>query len=571
MSFSDLLLLLKQDFKQTFRISGAKGKRTEQKSTTRRLFPVFAVIIGIAIIMAIVFFVISFIWSEIALIIFENPGLGATIFNAILVFTFVGSIMISANTVGNSDRMEYLLILPIPMRIVFLEKMIVIIILNSLFLMILGTPIFASLSLLSSAPLALLSVPAFTGLLLILTTLAVSLGGLLGLVFSRLLANRRTLKQIGWFFVTIAAVVLSTFWYINFYVGGDGGFEFIGAILEILGLLGFSSVMTPGYAISALTLGLVVGAPIDSSVFVNIGIFSVFAVVLVYVNAYASEYAHYSGWLSSGAKRTPKTQTIPDQRSWDPQSIRGMKSNTTISVSIWYNITNIRREARVFAQYLINPLRFAIWLVVPLFAFGATMDFMTPYLLLAVLIPFATSYGIYFTGYETVYEGKNLMNLQLAAANMEDYLKGKAYSAVPFTFGVGICISVLILFIAPDMIIYLPILLLSAIFLNLASGGIAANAAATGGDFRSQRMIYRQRGSAVQMPIRGWAALKAQFIPNIIGFTGLSIIIGLSVFLGVLFSYAATVLFAVVCFHIFRTYTHSAGVRLAQIEASEYL
>ena len=571
MSFSDLLILLRQDFRQTFRISGAKGKRTEKKSTIRRLFPVFGVIIGVALIMSVVFLIFSLIWNEIVTIVFENPGLGATLFNAILVFTFVGSIMISANTVGNSDRMEYLLILPIPMRIVFLEKTIVIIIFNSLLLMILGTPIFAGLSIISSAPFAILSVPAFAGLLLILNTLAVSIGGIIGLIFSRLLANRRTLKQIGWFLITIVAVVVSTFWYINFYIGGEGGFEFIGAILQILEDLGFASAFTPGYAISALTLGLVVGAPIDPEVIFSLGIFSLAAIVMVFINAYASEYAHYSGWITSGAKRTPKTQAIPDQREWDPQSIPGMRFNTTISVSIWYNIVNIKREARVFAQYLINPLRFAIWLVVPLFALGTTADFMAPYLLVAALIPFATSYGIYFAGYETVYEGRNLLNLQLAAANMEDYLKGKVYSAAPFTFGVAVCISILTLFVAPQMVIYLPIIIVSAIFLNLASGGIAANAAATGGDFRAQRMIYRQRGSAVQMPVRGWAALKAQFIPNILGFVGFSLIIGIGTFFGLLYSYVSTVLFAALCYHLFRNYTHSAGVRLAQIEASDYL
>ena len=571
MSFSDLLILLRQDFRQTFRISGAKGKRTEKKSTIRRLFPVFGVIIGVALIMSVVFLIFSLIWNEIVTIVFENPGLGATLFNAILVFTFVGSIMISANTVGNSDRMEYLLILPIPMRIVFLEKTIVIIIFNSLLLMILGTPIFAGLSIISSAPFAILSVPAFAGLLLILNTLAVSIGGIIGLIFSRLLANRRTLKQIGWFLITIVAVVVSTFWYINFYIGGEGGFEFIGAILQILEDLGFASAFTPGYAISALTLGLVVGAPIDPEVIFSLGIFSLAAIVMVFINAYASEYAHYSGWITSGAKRTPKTQAIPDQREWDPQSIPGMRFNTTISVSIWYNIVNIKREARVFAQYLINPLRFAIWLVVPLFALGTTADFMAPYLLVAALIPFATSYGIYFAGYETVYEGRNLLNLQLAAANMEDYLKGKVYSATPFTFGVAVCISILTLFVAPQMVVFLPIIIVSAIFLNLASGGIAANAAATGGDFRAQRMIYRQRGSAVQMPVRGWAALKAQFIPNILGFVGFSLIIGIGTFFGILYSYVSTVLFAALCYRLFRNYTHSAGVRLAQIEASDYL
>jgi hypothetical protein len=571
LSFSDLVILLKQDFRQNLRISGAQGKRTEKKSTLRRLVPIIGVIVIVAMIMFAVFLIFSLIWPEIALIIYENPGLGATIFNAMLVFTFVGSLMISANTIGNSERMEYLLILPIPMRIVFLEKTIVIIILNSLFLMILGIPIFAGLSLISTAPLALLSVPAFVGLLLILNTLAVSLGGLLGLIFSRLLANRRTLKQIGWFLVTISAVVLSTFWYINFYIGGEGGFEFISAIFEILDALGFSSALTPGYAISALSLGLVVGAPIESGVFISLGFFSFAAILLIFVNAYASEYAHYSGWITSGAKRTPKSQAVLDKRIWDPQSIPGMRFNTTISVSIWYNIVNIKREARVFAQYLINPLRFAIWLIIPLFALGSTVDFMVPYLLVAALIPFATSYGIYFAGYETVYEGRNLLNLQLAAANMEDYLKGKVYSAVPFTFGVAICISVLILFVVPEMIVYLPVILLSAIYLNMASGGIAANAAATGGDFKAQRMIYRQRGSAAQMPIRGWAALKAQLIPNILGFIGFSIILGFGAFLGLLYSYVATILFAALCYYLFRNYTHRAGVRLAQIEASEYL
>ena len=40
----------------------------------------------------------------------------------------------------------------------------------------------------------------------------------------------------------------------------------------------------------------------------------------------------------------------------------------------------------------------------------------TSYLVVAALIPFATSYGLFFAGYETVYEGSNLMTLQLAYA-----------------------------------------------------------------------------------------------------------------------------------------------------------
>jgi hypothetical protein len=114
-----------------------------------------------------------------------------------------------------------------------------------------------------------------------------------------------------------------------------------------------------------------------------------------------------------------------------------------------------------------------------------------------LLVPFATSYGVYFAGYETVYEGRNLMNLQLSQLSMHDYVLGKVYSAVPFAIVASVAVSVIVAILFPSLLILVPAIILSAAFINLAAGGIAANAAAIGGDFRAERNITRQRGSAV--------------------------------------------------------------------------
>jgi hypothetical protein len=119
--------------------------------------------------------------------------------------------------------------------------------------------------------------------------------------------------------------------------------------------------------------------------------------------------------------------------------------------------------------------------------------------------------------------------------------------------------------------VYVPIIILSGVFINQAAGGIAANAAAIGGDFRAERMVTRQRGASVQMPIRGWSMLRAQLLPNLLGFAGLSSILGLGVFLGPLFSYVALVPFGIICLKLSRHYARSAGIKLAQKEASDYL
>jgi len=573
-----LIVLLRQDLNQLFRIRRTGGKRTEQESTFKRLRPLlFAVIIGVVIIWAILTVVPLFGWSRIALILLDNLDIGATLFNFILIISLLGSIMVSATTVGNSQRMEYLLTMPLTMRTVFLEKTIVVILNNAVLFLGIGIPVFIGLSIASYAPLAGFSVLIFSVLILSLVTIGVSFGGLLGLFFSRLLAGRRTLKQVGWFLGSSLAIIATAVYYYTFYTSdGAGVFEWV---FELARSFGLSSRFSPGYPVSTLSLGILIGVspnPVDALV----GLFFIaFGLLLAYVNSYVSELAHYSGWLASGSKRTSAKDVRKTHTSWNPQPIPGMKFDQTVSVSIWYNISTIRREGRVLAQYLMGPIRFVIFLVLPFVAVGEYAMGLTPYFILAAVVPFAVSYGVYFAGYETVYEGRNLMTLQLAATNMADYVKGKVISAIPFVLITSIAISILLFFVGPVILPYLLGVPIACVFICLAAGAIAANAAAIGGDFRAERSVLRQRGAAVQMPIRGWSMLRAQLVPYVVGYVGIYSMVGVGILvttlygaaIGLVAAYAILGLFGLVCYSLYNHYSHSAGIKLAQIEASKYL
>ncbi len=571
MTLNDLWVLLKQDLTQSYRVSGAKGKRTTQKSVFRRLAaPIAAVAFGIIIIFGLIWVVPIIGWDNLDTILTDNIDSGSSLFNVLLLFSFIGSIMVSATTVGNSSRMEYLMTMPISLRTLFLEKTIIVIVYSSVFFLVIGTPIFIGLSIVSNAALAFLSIPIFVGMMLIISTLGVSLGGLMGLLFSRLLAGRRRLKQIGWFVGTSLAVLASALYYYFIFLS-DGFAEIFPWIFEILNAFGFTSGISPGAATSALALGFLVGEPIIINDVLLALLYSALAIGLVNLNAYVSETAHYSGWLASGSKRTSKEKAPVAHEVWNPQAIPGLSFNTATSVSIWYNITNIRREGRVLAQYLVGPLRFIVIILFGVFAGGELVMGFAPFIVIAVTVPFVISYAVSFAGYELVYEGRNLMNLQLAPLSMYDYVMGKVYSSAPFAFVVSAVVSVLITIMSPSLLVYVPVVILSAVFINQAAGGIAANAAAIGGDFRAERIVTRQRGAQVQMPIRGWSILRAQLLPNLIGFTGLSAVLGLGLFLGPLFSYVALVPFGVICLSLSRHYARSAGNKLTQKEASDYL
>jgi len=571
LTLSELLILLKQDITKSLRVSAVKGKRSEKKSAFRRLMrPLVAILVAAIIIPGIVWVVSLIGWDMVRDIISADLTLGATLFNFLLLLSFIGSIMISATTVGNSDRMEYLMVMPIRLRTLFLEKTLIVILLNAMIWLVIGTPIFIGLGLVSDAPLALLAAPTFVLLMLMLVTLGVSLGGLLGLLMSRILAGRRRLKQVGWFVGTAAATLVSVSYYYIIYSSPDVSAIF-DWVFQIADALGFSSGISPGYAASVISLGVLVGASVDFNDLLLVMIFGAVSAALLYTNAHVSEVAHYSGWLTSGSKRTSNDEVRRVHSMWSPRVLFGGRLNTTTNVSVWYNITNIRREGRVFAQYLIGPLRLAVFYMLPVLAGGSSMSTFTPFLVVGVVVVFAASYGTYFAGYETVYEGKNLMNLQLAAANMTDYVKGKVYSAVPFTLVAGSIATALIVAMVPYLWIYAPALTIGAIFITLAAGGIAANAAAIGGDFRAERNIMRQRGSAAQMPIRGWSMLRAQLMPNIIGLLGLTSVLGLGLFLGPLYGYVALAVFCLISYRLFSRYSQSAGIRLSRIEATEYL
>jgi len=570
LSLNDLLVLLKQDLAQSFRVRKT-GKRSEQKNIIRRfLLPIGAILVGFIIVWGIVSFGDA-LWPFLYFTLASEGGfgLGATLLNALMLFGFLGSLMISATTVANSARMEYLMTMPISLRTLFLEKMIIVIIYNSLLWLVIGTPIFIGLAIVSPYIFAPLSVPVFVLGMLILVTLGVSIGGLFGLAASKIFAGRRMLKQIGYALVSSIGIIGGTLWYVSIYTNNSGAiFE---GLFQFTDAIGLSSDITPGYAIAKLAFGTLLGFQIFITNLVMPIIFALLALGLLYGNALVSEEAHYSGWLASGSKRTSKKEVQILDRKWNPQPIPKVTLNQTTSISMWYNIANVRRDARVLTQYLLGPLRYMIWFILPGFMFGETLGGITGYFVIAALIPFATSYGLSFAGYETVYEGKNLMNLQLAATNLQDYVKGKAYSAVPFSIAGGIIGSILLLFISPGIALFLPGIVVCLGFLTLASGAVAANAAAMGGDFKAQRRIERQRGAGMQMPIRGWSMLRASLIPMMLGFSGIIGIVLLGEFLNPIFSYMVMPLFAGICYALFNHYSRSAGRKLATIEASKYL
>ena len=567
-----MLFLLREDLTRSFRLRNTKGKRTEKRGFLKRVLK-FAVpfIAGGAILWGVLAIAPMF-WDLIESYISDNPGLGAAIFNAVLLFSFVGSIMISATTVGNSSKMEYLLITPIAMRTIFLEKTIIIIFYNSIIWMTIGVPVFLGLSIVSPFAFALLSVPAFIVMLLILITIGVSAGGLIGLGIARVVAGRRALKQIGTAIMSAVAIIGTTLWYVSFYTNSwNNGPSPFDALFDLANSLGFTSILTPGYTVSSVSLGLLVGAPWRWQDLLSVSLFLVLGIGMVLLNSYVSEMAHYSGWLASDATRTSKEAIRKEHGTWNPRSFPGLKLSNIVTASMWFNITSVRREARVITNYLLGPIRFAIWLILPGLAFGEGFGGITTYFILAALIPFATSYGLYFAGYELVYEGTNIMNLQLAATNLEEYVRGKVYSAVPFAIIASVIVSLIVLFISPLMWVYLPAVIVACTFLCMASGAIAANEATKGGDFKADRSITRQRGASVRAPLRGWSSIRASLVPYALGYAGVFGMILAGVFLGVLYTYIILPVFVFICWRLATHYTRSAGLKLAQIDATKYL
>ncbi len=567
-----MLFLLREDLTRSLRLRNTKGKRTEKRGFLKRFSSLaIPVIVGAAILLGVLAIAPMF-WDLIESYVSENLGLGAAIFNAVLLFSFVGSIMISATTVGNSSKMEYLLITPIKMRTIFLEKTIIIIFYNSIMWMMIGVPLFLGLSIVSPFAFALLSVPAFIVMLLILITIGVSAGGLVGLGVARAVAGRRALKQIGTAIMSSVAIIGTTLWYVSFYTNswneGPNPFD---ALFDLANSLGFTSILTPGYTVSSVSLGLLIGAPWRWQDFLSVSLFLVLGVGMVLLNSYVSEMAHYSGWLASDATRTSKETVRKEHGTWNPRSFPGLKLSNIVTASMWFNITSVRRDARVITNYLLGPIRFAIWLILPGLAFGEEFGGITSYFILAALIPFATSYGLYFAGYELVYEGSNIMNLQLAATNLEEYVRGKVYSAVPFAIIASVIVSLIVLFISPMMWVYLPAVLVACAFLCMASGSIAANEAAKGGDFKANHNITRQRGASVRTPMRGWSSIRASLVPYAIGYVGVFGMILAGVFFGILYTYAILPVFVLFCWWLTTHYTRSAGLKMAQIDATKYL
>ncbi len=565
--------MLRHDLTGTVRIRNVKGKRSERKSALRRYSRFFGAIAGAIAILLGVLFISDFLgWEFIQAVIIDNIEFGSTLFNFIIIMSFMGSIAISVTTVGNSARMEYLMTMPITLKTLFLEKTIVIIFYNAMIYLIIGTPIIIGFAMASGSTIALFSIPIFIIMLLANVTLGVSLGGLIGLAIARFLAGRRRLKQIGWFLGTTVAILFSTFYYFSLFTSEDGFGQLFSLIFDFARMLGLTSNISPGGAMNAVSLRLIVGLPIHITDILLAILFLIIPAFFIYANAHFSEAAHYSGWLASGSKRSSKEEVRIAHTTWNPSTLPLIKMSTTTSVSMWYNTASVRREGRVLANYLVGPLRMVLWLFLFLLTPGGDIAGFAPFIIISAMIPFAVSYGVYFAGYELVYEGKNLMNLQLAPASLSDYVKGKVFSAVPFTLIATSIASVLVLIVEPTLWIYIPAVIVSSLFLTVASGGIASYSAATGGDFKAERNISRQRGSAVQMPIRSmWAMARTFLLPNIIGFAGLGAMLAVGIFMGPIYTYLAVPLFALICIQIMRHYTGKTGRKLQTIEVTEYM
>ncbi len=569
MTLSDLLFLLRLDLKQLFRLRQPRGKRGGKSRRGSLVIHFIMLLVGVGIGWGVYFIGTAIGWTRLRPLILNNLEFGNFVFNAILLFGFIGSVMYSAMIVANSARMEYVLTMPVATRTIFLEKTLVLVFAVSEFWILLGTPVVAAVALVAGWGVTIVAALLYVSLVLVFIGIGVGAGGLVGLAAARLVAGHRTVKQAGYFILTALAILASTFWYYNAYFAEDS--QFLGGLISFGRLLGLTSDTSPGRTFSVLILGTIAGGGVTLvDVLTGLGL-AASALILLYVNAVVSEAAHYSGWLTYESTRSSDRKVRPRHGRWAPRTLPLLRMSQTCSASMWYNITSIRRKGGVLAQYLLNPLRFTVFLLFPvLTAPEELLPFMT-ILVAAAAIPFAVSYGVYFAGYETVYEGKNLMNLQLAAANFEEYTKGKVYSALPFSLAASVLFSIVALIVNPPVALYVPLLIIAMPLITLIAGPYAAFQAAVAGDFKAERMILRQRGAAAQPPITGLAALKVQLVPNLAGFALVLGMLVIGIFVSPLYAYLVLAGVIVVAVRTFRSYSHSAGVELAQIEASKYL
>jgi len=291
----DLLIMLRHDLTGTVRIRNVKGTRSEQRSVLRRYSRyIIALVVAIAILWGILFLSNLLGWEFFQAVLIDNIQFGSTIFNFIVIMSFMGSIAISVTTVGNSSRMEYLMTMPISLKTLFLEKTIVIIFYNAMLYLVIGTPIVIGFALASGSSIALLSIPIFIIMLLANVTLGVSLGGLIGLAIARFLAGRRRLKQVGWFVGTTVAILISTFYYFSLFTSEDGFGQIFSLIFDFTEMLGLSSDISPGGAMNAVSLKLIVGLPIHITDILLAILFLIIPAFFIYANAHFSEAAHYN-------------------------------------------------------------------------------------------------------------------------------------------------------------------------------------------------------------------------------------------------------------------------------------
>jgi len=560
----ELIVMLRYDSKQYFRVKQISGERQKVEGTKKNLL----VIVFFAFVMLIVGGFSYFILAKLSLDIKQVIPLIGILFNFVFIMSIIGFIMTSVTSVHNVEKIEYLLVQPVSLKTIFAEKILLYGFYGSMLYFLIGLPIYTALA----ATYYPLLTPIFAIYFTIMTILVViggaSIGGIFGLVIYKFLQGRRLLKQILSGLATAIAILIGSFYYVFIYSDTGNQFmpEILNSLIQLSSTFGLSSKYTIGYAMSNLLFSPFIGPDNILQIIFDIFLVFVLPLDLIYLNTAICEKAHYSGWITIG-KRKEKKKT--KRTKWNPHLFPMIELDPVVSVSAWYNIAMIKRESSVFVSYLLMPIRLTIFMLLPLFM-GEEIGGLVIFLLIMIIYIFTSSYANSFAGYELVYEGKNFLNILSSGVDLRKYIKGKVYSAIPFSIIVGIIIGIICVILDFSLIPTLPIIIAMAIIITLVQGGVTSYYSSLYGNFKSDRLFLKQRGANIQPPI-GFKGIILRFLVSV---TILLILLGTELILilyDIVYAYIGLVFILIIAKKISNRYIAKAARKISELETTDYL
>ncbi len=567
MGLRELIIMLKYDSKQFFRLRQVSGKREKAKGIQKNII--------LLILFSVIMFIIGYYTYTLFILLKPIMNLKdfipylAILFNFVFIMSIIGYIMTSVTSVHNVERIEYLLAQPVSLKTIFTEKLLIYSFYGSFIYLLIGIPVYGALGAAYNLFATPIFVLYFIALQILLVLSGASIGGLFGIVIYKFLQGRRLLKQVLSGIATAIAILIGSLYYVFMYtdMGGQLFPGLLDSLLQVASNFGLSSNYSIGYAITNLLFMPFIGVPNLIELIIDIAIIIGLPSGLIYLNVSISERAHYSGWITIEKQ---KEKRVHRKKEWNPHPIPLIK-DPVISVSAWYNIAMIRRESRVLVSYLMTPLRMAIFIFIPLFMGGEELNafLIIPLIIFGIGI-FATSYANSFVGYELVYEGTNYLNILSSGVNLKKYIKGKIYSATPFSAAVGSIIGFILLILDISLITAVPIIIILSIIITITQGGISSYYASTDGNFKADRLLLKQRGANIQPPIGFKGAILQLIVGGIITLTILGIEIFL-IFTEILYAYLALPIIYIITKKISELYVSKASKRLSELEASDYL